>query len=206
VDTEELFFRANQEILAAIGIDLTRDCFTRISMKEGRSTFVLAEEKGVDPETIRQLHTHRNRRYSELLRQGAPVMDRVHETLQHLAGRVSMAVVTSCRRIHFDLIHQSTRILKYFDFVITTEDVRLTKPHPEPYLKALGKSGCDASECLVVEDAERGLAAAKAAGIDCVVIPNGFTSQGDFMGARRILDNIHQVVDEVLGYNSFESK
>jgi HAD superfamily hydrolase (TIGR01509 family) len=199
VDTEELYFRANQEILATIDIDLTRERFTRISMQEGRSTFILAREKGIDPKTLQQLHTRRNIRYSELLKQGVPVMDRVHETLQQLAGKVSMGVVTSCRRIHFDLIHQSTHLLKYFDFVITTEDVRHTKPDPEPYLKALAKTGCKPSECLVVEDAERGLAAAKAAGIPCVVIPNGFTSQGEFRSAHRILDGIHQVVDEVLG-------
>ncbi len=199
VDTEELYFRANQEILATIDIDLTRERFTRISMQEGRSTFVLAQEKGIDPKTLHQLHTRRNLRYSELLKQGVPVMDRVHETLQQLAGKVSMAVVTSCRRKHFDLIHQSTQILKYFDFVITTEDVRHTKPDPEPYLKALAKTGCKASDCLVVEDAERGLRAANAAGIPCVVIPNGFATQGDFSGAHRILDSVHQVVGEVLG-------
>ena len=41
VDTEALYFRANQEILSSIGIDLTPEVFTQISMKEGRSTFVL---------------------------------------------------------------------------------------------------------------------------------------------------------------------
>ena len=57
----------------------------------------------------------------------------------------------------------------------------------------------EASDCLVIEDSERGLSAAKAAGIKCIVIPNGFTSQGDFGSAYRILDNVHQVVEEVLG-------
>ena len=199
VDTEALYFRANQEILSSIGIDLTLDCFTRISMKEGRSTFILAEEKGIDPKAIQRLHETRNQRYSELLSHGVRVMDGVRETLEHLSGKISMGVVTSCRRVHFDLIHNPTGLMKYFDFVITYEDVHRTKPDPEPYLKALGKSGCRASECFVIEDAERGLNAAKAAGIKCMVIPNGFTSQGDFSDAYRILENIHQVVEEVLG-------
>lgn len=199
VDTEELYFRANQEILSIIDIDLTREDFIRISMKEGRSTFALAQEKGVDPKTIHQLHDRRNLRYSELLNQGICAMENVSETLEKLTEMVSMGVVTSCRRAHFDIIHKTTDLLKYFDFVITTEDVRHTKPDPEPYLKALAKSGCEASDCLVIEDSERGLAAAKAAGIKCIVIPNGFTSQGNFSGAYRILDSIHQVVEEVLG-------
>jgi len=199
VDTEELFFRANQEILSSIDIDLTRESFIQISLKEGRSTFVLAQEKGIDPKTIHQLHERRNLRYSELLNQGVQAIEKVSETLENLSGRVSMGVVTSCRKIHFDIIHRTTDLLKYFNFVITHEDVRNEKPHPEPYLRALGKSGCEASDCLVIEDSERGLAAAKAAGIKCIVIPNDFTSQGGFNGAYRILENIQQVVDEVLG-------
>ena len=199
VDTEKLFFQANREILSSIDIDLTRESFIQISLKEGRSTFTLAQEKGIDPKTIHQLHEHRNLRYSELLNQGVRAMEMVCETLEQLVDRVSMGVVTSCRRAHFDIIHQTTDLLNYFDFVITHEDVHNGKPHPEPYLKALGKSGCKVSDCLVIEDSERGLSAAKAAGIKCIVIPNGFTSQGDFGGAYRILDNVHQVAEEVLG-------
>ncbi len=92
-----------------------------------------------------------------------------------------------------------SRYRVFRNFSSIHEDAHNEKPHPEPYLKALKKSGCKASECLVIEESERGLAAAKAAGIKCIVIPNGFTSQGDFSGAYRILDNIQQVVDEVIG-------
>lgn len=198
VDTEVLYFRACRETLSDVGIDLTPEKFTRISMQEGRSTFVLAREKGLDSKTIHQLRKRRNQRYSEFLNRDIHAMDNVCETLERLSGKVSMAVVTSSRKKHFDLIHKTTGLMKYFDFVISNEDVRHTKPDPEPYLMALERSGCRASECLVVEDAQRGLAAAKAAGIRCIVIPNGFTRGGDFRGAYRILENVQQVVDEVL--------
>lgn len=199
VDTEGLYFQANREALSRIGIDLTRDLFEQISIKEGRSTFVLAKDKGIDPDTIHHLHEARNLRYSELLGHGIQVMEGVYETLDRLAGRMSMGVVTSCRRMHFDLIHKDSKLLDFFNFVITSEDVNRTKPDPEPYLKALEKSGCRPEDCLVVEDAERGLNAARSAGIDCIVIPNGFTMKGNFAGAYRILDNISGIIDEIIG-------
>jgi len=199
VDTEALYFQANREALASMGIDLTRDLFERISIKQGRSTFALAKDKGIDPETLHNLHEARNLRYSELLGNGIRVMEGVYETLDRLAGKLCMGVVTSYRKIHFDLIHKDLKLLEYFDFVITSDDVNHTKPHPEPYLMALEKSGCKPADCLVVEDAERGLSSATAAGIDCIVIPNGFSMQGNFSSAYRILDNISGIVDEVIG-------
>ena len=52
-----------------------------------------------------------------------------------------------------------------FDFIITGDMVRNSKPSPEPYLKGLSFSGCKADECIVVEDSPAGVKAAKAAGI-----------------------------------------
>ena len=198
VDTEALYFQACREALSRIGIDLTRDLFEQISIKQGRSTFGLAKDKGIDPDFLENLHETRNQRYCELLGNGIQVMEGVYDTLDRLAGEVSMGVVTSCRKMHFDLIHNDLKLLDYFDFVITSDDVNHTKPDPEPYLMALEKSGCKPADCLVVEDAERGLNSATAAGIDCIVIPNGFSMKGDFSSAYKILDNIGGVVDEVL--------
>ena len=198
VDTEALYFQANREALSRLGIDLTRDLFEQISIKEGHSTFVLAKNQGIDPETIHHMHEARNLRYCELLGNGIRVMEGVYETLNRLSGKISMGVVTSCRKMHFDIIHKDLNLLDFFDFVITSEDVTHTKPDPEPYLKALGKSGCTPEDCLVVEDAERGLLSATAAGIDCIVIPNIFSMKGNFSSAYRILNNISEIIDEVI--------
>jgi sugar-phosphatase len=48
--------------------------------------------------------------------------------------------------------------------MITSSDVKIGKPHPEPYLKAAAKLGFAASDCVVVEDAAAGVRAGKAAG------------------------------------------
>ena len=48
--------------------------------------------------------------------------------------------------------------------LITSNDVKIGKPDPEPYLKAAAKLGFDASDCVVLEDAPAGVRAGKAAG------------------------------------------
>lgn len=59
--------------------------------------------------------------------------------------------------------------------LVTSNDVKVGKPDPEPYLLAAEKLGVDAKRCLVLEDAPSGVAAGKAAGADvfAVLTTNG---------------------------------
>jgi len=104
-----------------------------------------------------------------------------------------MAVVTSSRRVHFEIIHRRSGLLKYFDFVITGEDCPTYKPDPGPYLLATARSGFRKEECLAIEDSQRGLLAAKRAGIGCFMIPTELTRGGNFSSADRVLSSISEV-------------
>ena len=63
----------------------------------------------------------------------------------------------------------------------------------ELVLTAMRQNGLSAAECVVIEDSDRGLRAALAAGLRCIVIPQGLTSGLDFTGALRQLTDIRQV-------------
>jgi HAD superfamily hydrolase (TIGR01509 family) len=105
-----------------------------------------------------------------------------------------MCVVTSSRKDHFEIIHKRTGFKKYFAFVITSDDISNVKPDPEPYMKALEVSGMKKEECFVVEDSERGLKSALAAGIKCYIIPTHLTKDSDFAGAEKVLNNIREII------------
>jgi HAD superfamily hydrolase (TIGR01509 family) len=104
-----------------------------------------------------------------------------------------MGIVTSSRRDHFELIHARCDLLGYFDFVLTSDELPRVKPHADPYLMAVARSGLTAGECVAVEDSERGLEAASAAGIRCVMIPTPLTRGGNFAAAARVVDRISDV-------------
>jgi len=202
VDTEELYFKATREVLSQIGVDLTAELFGRISLMQGRSTFYLAAAQGLKAEVIAQLRTDRNRRYSDLLRNGVCVLDGVEDTLRRLRGKVLMGVVTSSRREHFDIIHSGTGLLHFFDFVLTREDYGESKPNPDPFLTAVLRNGLQPEHCIIVEDSERGLTAAMAAGIRCIVVPNRLTRKGNFSGAYKVLSSLGEVADTVFSLMS----
>ena len=195
VDTEGLYFQASREALAQIGLTLSAEQFAHISLASGRSVFELAT---ADRQLMDELRHWRNERYSALLAGQDLVLPGVRETLRQLAKSMDMAIVTSSRRDHFDLIHAGSGLLPYFAFILCREDYREAKPDPEPYLLSLLRSGREARHCLVIEDSVRGLMAAKAAGLTCWVIPSAQTRGQDFSAADRVLGQIGEL-SELLG-------
>lgn len=67
--------------------------------------------------------------------------------------------------------------LSTFDAVVTGLDVVHKKPHPEIFLTAAHQLGFDPGDCLVIEDAVNGVAAAKASGARCLALTTSFTPE-----------------------------
>jgi HAD superfamily hydrolase (TIGR01509 family) len=198
VETEHLYFRATREVFARKGMTLSKEMYVEYLLRQGKGAWFLLEQDGCSSREIENLRRERNRIYSALLQSETIVIDGVEAALQRLYGKVLMGIVTSSRRDHFAIIHRKTGILPYFNFYLTVEDYEKAKPAPEPYLKAVEKSGFMPAECLVVEDSERGLMAAAAAGLRCIVVPRGMTGNGEFAEAYRVRKNIAAAVDEIL--------
>jgi len=193
VDTERLYFLATREILESVGIVLTEAMFTKLLLVESRGAWHLAAERGVPADEIEKLKKKRSERYASLLSSESILLPRVRETLERLQGRVRMGVVTSSHRSHFELIHAKSGLLPFFEFSITGDDCRRLKPDPEPYLRALEAAAAPPLECVAVEDSLRGLTAARAARLDCWVLPSHFLDGSDFPGATRILRDISEI-------------
>ncbi|KQX02116.1 HAD family hydrolase [Massilia sp. Root418] len=191
VDTERLFYQSNRELFLPFGIDLSELDFFNWYLSDNCGAWHLLEHLGLDEARVVQLREGRNRRYAELLLGAAvePIAG-VGELLSALAARVPMCVVTSSTGSHFALIHSRLDLLRHFRFVLTAEHYTNSKPSPEPYLLGLEKLGLAAERCVVVEDSPRGLQAATAAGIRCIVLRNELTRHYDFPGAWRIADNV----------------
>lgn len=198
VDTEGRYFRATRTVLQTVGIELTVEQFKAISLRQGESAFLLAEERGIEAERIAGLRAERDRIYGKSLEAGSCVIDHVEEVLRSLHGKVRMAVVTTSRREPFEIVHAHSGLLGYFDFVLTREDYEHSKPHPEPYLTAMGRYGVAPGQCVIVEDSERGLVAATAAGVDCIIVLNEWTRDGTFDGALAVVESIADVSEVIL--------
>jgi len=187
METEHLYYRANAEALSSLGIELTPAVFQDISLGQGQSVLALA---GAAEASLRPW---RDQRYHELLGSEAAVIPGVNATLGRLHGRQPMAIVTSCRRVHFERMHRDSGLLDYFDFTLTREDYGNSKPDPEPYLTACRRVGQEPEACLAIEDSPRGVMAAARAGLAVAAIPGSMNRGGDFSAARWLLESVLQL-------------
>lgn len=192
VDTEYWYFIANQRALAELDIALTQPQYLKI-MAAGENCWQLCANTGVSQTTIEQQRQQRNLYYQQYLQTKDIAIDGVRELLKSLSQHYHMAIVTTSRRQDFELIHGNRGIVQYMDFVLTREDYINSKPQPDPYLAALSQYGCNADAALVIEDSQRGLGAAVAAGIECAVVFNEFTQSHDLSQANYHLSSLDEL-------------
>lgn len=196
VDTEGLFYEANQELFAEHDIDLSPQLFFDWFLCDNIGAWHLLEQRGYSSDHIHQLRTDRNKRYSKRLQSGQHlVMPGVKQVLTALQNRARMGIVTSSRRDHFNMIHQNLDLLAHFEFIITEEDYPQSKPAPDPYLLGLKKLALPAQQCIVIEDSPRGLKSAIAAGIPCIVIRNELSRHYMFDGAHCVIDRLEDLLE-----------
>jgi len=192
VDTEHGYYSANKKALAELGFELELQAYLE-DMAAGISCWERLRTAGVDDDIIASKRRQRDFYYRDFLASEAIEIAGVEQVLEQLSVNYKLAIVTTAKRADFELIHAQRSITRYFDFVIDNEDCSHSKPHPEPYLLALQRFGATPEQALVVEDSARGLRAAVAAGIDCVVVHNSFTESHDFTGAAAKIDSLAQL-------------
>jgi HAD superfamily hydrolase (TIGR01509 family) len=183
VETEPHFYEATRGALETLGVDLPLNGYLA-DMALGRSAWERARRQGIDEAIIQAKRQARDRHYQELLCERDIEIPGVEEVLAKLAVDHSMVIVTTAKKSDFELIHRQRNIVSFMEFVLTRGDYRHSKPAPDPYLTALDRLDAHAAEAVVIEDSERGLRSAIAAGIDCVVVENAFVRGQTFGGAR----------------------
>ena len=197
VDTEFWYYKAGERALADIGLTLDKDQYLR-DMNQGLGTWRQALAAGIDEQTISRQRRVRDNYYQEYLRSEAIEIEGVVDTLAELSKYVRMAIVTTAKRVDFEIIHEKRQMRRFMEFVLVREDYKLAKPHPEPYLTGLQRLGATKEETLVVEDSSRGLSSAMAAGIGCAIVYNDFTKVHDFSQASYRIETLIELKDIIL--------
>lgn len=123
------------------------------------------------------------------------------KSLKTLGVKVCMG--SSSPRRTIELILSKLGFIKYFDFIVSGDEVDHGKPNPDIFLKSAKQFGIDPSRCIVVEDSANGVIAAKAGGMKCVGFKNESSGIQDLSKADLIIDcfseeNINKVISLII--------
>jgi len=127
---------------------------------------------GRDHPSVDEVIERRIARYRELVADGSSVPYAVREAVRYAAERVPVAVVSGASREEIEPVIEAADLAASIRTIVGADDVADGKPNPAGYLRALEllDGGLDASELVVFEDTEAGVASAKAAGMRCFAV------------------------------------
>lgn len=190
-DSEAAYFEITRAAFAEAGLTLRPADWARWFLGQGWRTADVAAALGLAPARIAAVVDRRNAAFQRRLTEGIALRPGARATIEALSGRVRLAIVTGCPRSQLDAIHRTTGLLRHFETIVTGDDCEQAKPHPEAYLTALRRLGLSAHECLAVEDSPRGLAAARAAGLRCLLVPTELTDRALCGEPVEVIDDLH---------------
>ncbi|OLC72533.1 MAG: hypothetical protein AUH87_01355 [Deltaproteobacteria bacterium 13_1_40CM_4_54_4] len=191
-DTEPLHCRAYQDALQSEGASLTEADYIEHWVRSGKgiADWVALHGLNVDPLALR---VKKSARYLELLASSLRPMDGALELLKVLYGNKTLALASSSYQDAVDGVLEGLNIAHYFKAIVTGLDVPRVKPAPDIFLTAARRVGAVPSECVVIEDAEKGVLAAYQAGMSCIAVPNAHTRHHDFSKASRVCLSLNEI-------------
>ena len=179
IDTEGPVFQSWQELLVNYGYDMTlADWQICIGTAEGTQTFFDTLDDRLDrPLDLEVEGPPRRQRELDLIA-NQPVLPGVKAYIQRAVELDLKLAIASSSSCDWVLDHLEQRGLReYFECVLASDDVGITKPDPSLYLNALECLCVRASQAVAFEDSPNGVLAAKKAGLFCVAVPNPITNQ-----------------------------
>ena len=115
--------------------------------------------------------------FSEIVNEnGIELIPFALDFVRHLKeNNIPLALATSSRRAKMEMVMEKVGLISYFDVIVTAEDVANGKPSPDIFLKAAKALNVAPENCVVFEDAENGIRAAKSAMMKCIGVNSNDT-------------------------------
>jgi HAD superfamily hydrolase (TIGR01509 family) len=197
LDTETLWHEAEVELFSRHGDEFTwDDKLAVIGTSYDATARYFAQRLGrpsadgallVD-EMVDLMHERLQRQVD-----GRPGAIELVRRLRARPSRIGLAVASNSSRRLVDTALATAGMTDTFDVIVTSDDVMHAKPAPDIYLEACRRLGVAPADALALEDSATGIAAAKAAGMTCIAVPQ--YAETDVSAADDVIDSLEALLE-----------
>lgn len=192
LDSEPLHFQAVNEVLAEDGVAAIP--FEEYARYLG-TTLEYTWRDLIERHALQRPFLHYRDRYDALIldhyRRSSEIAPGARRLLRRLRDKgLRLAVASSSRTEWVETCLIALGLHEAFDAVVTGDMVKQSKPDPEIYLAAASLVQARANRCLAFEDAPKGIAAARAAGMFTVAVETPYTKHEDTSAANIQLSSL----------------
>ena len=198
-DSKEFHWRAWKETMSAAGVEITEQQF--LDSFGQRNDRILSNWLGpaTTPDRMQKIGDDKEALYRALIeREGIAPLPGAAEWVArlHQAGW-RQAIASSAPRLNVEVMARVLHFEQFMDAFVGAEDVARGKPEPDVFLAAAAKCGVPAALCVVVEDAEAGIEAARRGGMRCIGVGGANVSAADLI-VRSLADLSPTAFDELI--------
>ncbi len=174
VDSMPVHFVAWHETMERYGISFSEDRFYSLGgVPSDRIVEMLASEQGITLDVVAVAH-EKEQAFLDRIEWLVPI-EAVVEIVRQNRGIKPIAVASGGFRSIIQKQLLQIAMHDWFDAVVTAEDTAKHKPEPDVFLEAARRLGTAAEHCVVFEDADLGVEAARRAGMHCIDVRTFFT-------------------------------
>jgi beta-phosphoglucomutase len=188
IDSEELHWISWRDTMAREGIAITHEQFLSSFGQRNDSIVPRWLGTGATPERIERVADAKEELYRLMVRRdGISPLPGVEDWLRRLHDQGWLqAIASAAPRANVDAILEAMSATRFFQAIVSAEDVRRGKPDPEVYLTAASRVGASPDKCIVLEDAVAGVQGARSAGMKSI----GVTRNGTHLPADIVVTSL----------------
>jgi len=164
-DTMPLHYKAYVDALGPVnGPHFTYDIFLELAGVPAAPVMQILKDRfnlDLDPEKVAD---EKEQLFGEVIHH-VTAIEAVEQVVHEYYGKLPMAVASGGTRENITRTIELLNLTKYFEAMVSADEVPNGKPEPDIFLEAARLIGVDPQHCLVFEDADMGIKAAKAAGM-----------------------------------------
>ncbi len=191
IDSEPFHLVVNEKIFANLGINLSEDEYHSFIGTTHKDMWSTIKKRYNLPQSVPKLvNMQVSGNINYIKNEEIEAIEGVTNLISEIKRKnLKIGIASSSPTEVIELIINKLGISHYFSAIVGGEGIERGKPAPEIFLKAAKVLNTKPAACLVIEDSENGVKAAKAAGMKCVGFKNPNSGNQDLGKADLIVDN-----------------
>jgi len=207
-DSEMLHFSAFNQVLRQFGVELKKEDYFKNYLGLTDIDFFgdVADKLQIDNKTyqVEKLMQQKNQIFKALAKKQCRIMEAVPQLLSMLKQHnIAMAICSGAILADIELILTSAGLQRFFDVIVSADDVDRGKPEPDGFLLALARlhqsrpNPVLAKDCIVIEDSHWGIEAAQAAGMHTIAVTNSYSAEQLGTADRIVTGLVELTIDDL---------
>ena len=192
-------FEAWKKIAESRGASYTEEDFLSGFGKTSREHLKENFGANMSDDQIAEIDAEKEAAYRDSVTEDFPAMPGARDLINALKGAdFKIALASSGPAANVMLAVRMMKLQPFLSTVVSGADVTKGKPDPEIFLKAAKNCGVAANRCVVIEDSEFGVQAAKAAGMGCLGLLSTGHEASELEGADRVVESLEDLTPDDL--------